>query len=90
MPSDYSAFEVYIDNDDGTVTPLGSQTVKVHDVTDADPVTGAGAIALADTASDSGGTVPGATVAVAVGRRLRFSYQRAADGLCGFAEVETT
>ena len=80
MPSNYSAFEVYIDNDDGTVTPVGSQTVKVFNVT--------GNAALADTASDSNGTVPGATVAVAAGTRLRFSVQRA-DGLCGFAEVLT-
>lgn len=81
MPSDYAAFEVYIDNDDGTVTPVGGQTVKVFNVT--------GNAALADTASDVNGTVPGATVAVNPGTLLRFSVQRA-DGLCGFAEVLTT
>jgi hypothetical protein len=88
MPSDYAAFEVYIDNDNGTVTPVPGQTVKVYDVTDADPETGAGAVALSDTASDSTGTVPGATVAVAAGRTLRFSVQRA-DGLTGCAEQMT-
>jgi hypothetical protein len=88
--SSYAAFELVIDNDDGTFTPVPSVAVKVYDVTDADPETGAGAIALADTASDSSGTVPGASVAVAAGRRLRFSYQRAADGLAGFAEQVTT
>lgn len=81
MPSNYTAFEVYIDNNDGTPTPVGSQTVKVYDVTHS--------AALADTASDAQGTVPCATVAVDAGTTLRFSVQRA-DGLCGYAEQVTT
>ncbi|MCA1615055.1 MAG: hypothetical protein LC795_15665 [Acidobacteria bacterium] len=80
MPSDYAAFELLIDNDDGTYTPVPSTTVKVYNVT--------GSAALADTASDAGGTVPGATVAVAVGTTLRFSVQLA-NGLAGCAEQIT-
>jgi hypothetical protein len=80
MPSQYAAFEVYIDNDDGTVTPVANQAVKVFNVM--------ANAALADVASDPGGTVPGATVNVNPGTRLRFSVQRA-DGLCGYAEVLT-
>jgi hypothetical protein len=80
MPSDYAPFEALIDNDDGTFTPAASATVKVYDVTNGAP--------LADTASDAGGTVPGATVAVDAGTRLRFSVQLA-DGLAGFAEQVT-
>jgi hypothetical protein len=79
--SNYPAFETEIDNDDGSVTMLVSVTVKVYDVTHA--------AALADTASDANGHVAGASVAVAVGTLLRFSYSRA-DGVCGYAEVLTT
>jgi len=78
--SNYNAFNVVIDNNDGTVTPVPSQTVKVYNVT--------ASSALADTASDLFGVVPGAAVAVAAGTRLRFSVTRA-DGLNGFAEQET-
>ncbi len=79
--SSYVTFQLYIDNDNGTVTPVPSQTVKVYDVTHV--------AALADTTSDANGIVPGASVAVAVGTRLRFSVQRA-DGLAGCAEQTTT
>lgn len=79
--SNYPAFELLIDNDDGTVTPVPTTTVKVYDVTHG--------AALADTASDAGGTVPGASVAVAVGTLLRFSVQLA-NGLAGCAEQVTT
>jgi hypothetical protein len=79
--SSYAAFELLIDNNDGTFTPVPSQAVKVYDVTHA--------AALADTASDAGGTVPGAIVAVAVGTLLRFSVQLT-NGLAGCAEDVTT
>lgn len=78
--SNYNAFNVVIDNNDGTVTPVPNQVVKVYDVTNATP--------LADTASDAFGVVPGASVAVAIGTKLRFSVTRA-DGLNGCAEQET-
>jgi hypothetical protein len=80
MPSDYAAFEVLTDNDDGTFTPVALATVKVYDVTHS--------AALADTASDGDGTVPGATVAVDAGTTLRFSVQLA-NGLAGCAEQVT-
>lgn len=81
MPSDYATFEVKIDNDDGSVTMLGGETIAVYDVTNDAP--------LADTASDADGIVPGDTVAVDAGTLLRFSFSRA-DGICGYAEVLTT
>lgn len=80
MPSAYAARELLIDNDDGTFTPVPSTAVKVYDVTHS--------AALADTASDSNGTVPGATVAVDAGTLLRFSF-RLANGICGYAEDTT-
>ena len=79
--SNYPAFEVYIDNEDGTVTPVPNEVVHVYDVTHG--------VALADTASDASGTVPAAAVAVAAGTRLRFSVRRE-DGLCGYDEKVTS
>jgi hypothetical protein len=76
----YPTFELLIDNDDGTFTPVPSTAVKVYDVTNS--------AALDDTASDSNGTVPGASVAVAAGTLLRFSF-RLANGICGYAENTT-
>ncbi len=81
MPSDYTAFGVVIDNDDGTRTPIASATIAVYDVTHS--------AALADTASDADGHVEGDTIAVDAGTLIRFSFSRA-DGICGFAEVLTT
>lgn len=78
--SSYTAFELLIDNDDGTFTPAASTAVQVYDVTHS--------AALADTASDANGTVPGASVAVAAGTRLRFSF-RLVNGICGYAENVT-
>jgi hypothetical protein len=81
MPSDYAAFDVSIDNDDGTTTPVASETIDVYDVTHAG--------ALTATASDANGHVAGATVAVAAGTKLRFSFSRA-NGICGYSEVLTS
>lgn len=81
MPSNFLTFDVLIDNDDGTATPVGSQTVKVYDVTHA--------TALADKASDANGVVAGGTLPVAAGTLIRFSVSRA-DGLNGCAEQVTT
>lgn len=78
--STYPALEAYIDNDDGTVTPVPSTTVHVYDVTHS--------ALLADTASDANGTVPSASVAVAAGTLLRFAFMRP-DLKCGYAENTT-
>jgi hypothetical protein len=80
VPSTYNAFNIVIDNNDGTVSAVPSQAVQVYDVTNE--------VALADTASDEFGVVPGASVAVDAGTLLRFSVTRA-DGLNGCAEQET-
>jgi hypothetical protein len=79
--SNYPAFEVKVDNDDGTTTPCPLQVVKVYDVTNA--------AALADVNADSSGIVPAGSLAVAVGTLIRFSFSRA-DGICGYSEVFTT
>lgn len=78
--SDYPAFELRIDNNNGTYTPVPSTAVQVYDVTND--------AALDDTESDTDGTVPGASVAVAPGTTLRFSF-RLANGICGYAENTT-
>jgi len=79
--SSHSAFDVKIDNRDGTFTMLGSQTVHVYDVTHS--------TALSDLTSDADGHVASGTLAVAVGTVIRFSVSRA-DGVCGYAETTTT
>lgn len=79
--SDYPGFEVKIDNDNGTVTLLPLQTVKVYDVTHSTP--------LSDIASDANGIVAPGSLAVDAGTQIRFSFSRA-DGICGYSEVFTT
>ena len=79
--SNYPGFEVKIDNDDGTHTLLPLQTIHVYDVTND--------VALSDIASDGNGLVGPGTLAVAVGTRIRFSFNRA-DGICGYSEISTT
>lgn len=79
--SNYPSFEVYYRNSQtGAITPAANVTVEVRDVTD-DPV----CVRLADTAADSDGTVPGASVAVAAGRTLRFTFRNETNGRCGSA-----
>jgi hypothetical protein len=81
MPSNFAAFDVLIDNNDGTTSPVPSTTINVFDVThDA---------ALSDLASDADGHVAGGTLAVAAGTEIRFSFSRA-NGQCGYSEVLTT
>lgn len=79
--SNYTAFDVLTDNDDGTTTPVASQTIKVYDVTHS--------TALADTTSDANGHVAGGSLAVAVGTLIRFSFSKT-NGICGFSEQTTT
>lgn len=79
--SNYAAFDVLIDNNDGTSTPVPLTTINVYDV--------AGAAALADVTSDAAGHVPAGTVPIAVGSIVRFSF-KLADGRCGYSEIVTT
>ena len=81
MASNFLTFDILRDNDDGTVTPVGSQTVKVYDVTHS--------AALADTASDANGIIAGGFLPVDAGTLIRFSVSRA-DWLNGCAEQVTT
>jgi len=78
--STYPAFDVKIDNDDGTTTPCPLQVVHVYDVTNG--------AALADVTADAAGVVAAGSLSVAAGTLIRFSFARA-DGICGYSEVFT-
>lgn len=80
MPSNFNAFNLRIDNNDGTLSDVPNQTVKVYDVTNE--------VALDDLVSDVFGIVAGGSLDVDAGTLVRFSVTRA-DGLNGFAEQET-
>jgi hypothetical protein len=88
--SSFLGFDVTIDKKDGTFAPVAGAVVAVRDVTDADPVTGAGAVALADVVADGAGHVASGELAVAAGRRIRFTWVRALDGRCGSIVRVTT
>jgi len=79
--SAYAAFDVLIDNNDGTSSVVPLTTINVYNVT--------GAAALADLTSDVDGHVPAGTLAIAAGSVVRFSF-KLTDGRCGYAEVVTT
>jgi len=90
--SNYSAFDVFFDNSDGTTTPVADPTVHVRDITGANPATGAGAAALPDivTASNPLGHIPPGTLSIAAGRTVRFFWVRDVDGRCGSAVTVTS
>lgn len=77
----YPAFEVKIDNDDGSVTMCPLQTVKAYDVTHA--------AALADLMTDATGLVAAGSLAVDPETLIRFSFLRL-DGICGYSEIYTS
>lgn len=80
MPSDYQGIEWKV-SVDGIEYPVASATVKVHDITAADPTDGSGSTALSDLSTDGSGIMAAGTFAsVAVGRTVRFTVTRA-DGL---------
>lgn len=78
--STFISFDILKDNNDGTVTPVANQTIKVYDVTNG--------VALDDLTSDAFGVVAGGSLDVDAGTLVRFSVTRA-DGLNGCAEQET-
>lgn len=80
MPSNYGGFEVLVDNDDGTTTPVLSQPVHVYDVTNEE--------ALDDIVSDANGHVDAGTLDVDPGTAIRF-HTSLADGRCGYKEEVT-
>jgi len=81
MVSDYTGFEVKVDNDDGTVTMLPLETVKVYDVTNEEE--------LDDLTSDAEGLIAPGSLDVDAGTLIRFSVQRV-DGISGYADQLTT
>jgi len=88
MASNYTGFDVKIDNDDGTTTFVPLQVVHAYDVTNMAP--------LADVTSDAAGVVAPGSVPVAPGTLVRFYFviPIAAGnpnvGVCGYTEVFTT
>ncbi|HEY0098384.1 MAG TPA: hypothetical protein VGB76_05460 [Pyrinomonadaceae bacterium] len=78
--SQFRTFEIYFDNDDGTVSDVANQTVHVYDVTNG--------VARDDLVSDANGTVAGGALAVDAGTLIRFAVVRA-DGCSRCAEQET-
>jgi hypothetical protein len=80
MVSSYSGFDVLIDNDDGTTTPVANRVVHVYDV--------AAGLALTDVLSDAMGHVVAGTLGVAVGTIVRF-WVDLGDGRVGYCEAVT-
>jgi hypothetical protein len=81
MASSYAAFDVVIDNGDGTRTAVASHAVTVYDVTNS--------AALADTATDVNGHVAADSVSPAAGTTLRFSVILT-NGQVGYSEAVTS
>jgi len=81
VASNYAAFDVMFENDDGTTTPAALETVHVYDAT--------ALAALADLTADVNGHIPAGTVTGAAGTVLRF-WVNHGDGRVGYAETITT
>jgi hypothetical protein len=79
--SNYAAFDVLIDNNDGTTSPVPMQTINVYDATHG--------AALSALTTDANGHIPAGTVPPAAGTLIRFSFALA-DGRCGYSEIVTT
>jgi hypothetical protein len=88
--SNFLGFDVKVDPKDGTEILIANAVVHVRDITAADSATGAGAIALDDIVADADGHVASATLPVAVGRVIRFTWVRDADMACGAVRRTTT
>jgi hypothetical protein len=88
MPSNYAGIEWKVQIA-GVAYPVASATVKVHDLTGSDPTTGTGSTALSDLATDGSGIMAAGTLAIAVGRTVRFTVTRA-DGLTRSVTQVTT
>lgn len=79
--SNYSGFDVLVDNNDGTITSVVNTTVHVFDVTHN--------AALADIVSDANGHVAAGGLAVAIGTLIRF-WVNLGNGKVSYAEQVTT
>jgi hypothetical protein len=83
MPtSNFSDFDVNVDNDDGTVTPVPFATLKIFDVTNDVPLVGT-------VATDASGHVAGDTLPVAAGTLVRFRLEHDGKGRAAYNEVTT-
>lgn len=82
--STYPQFDVLVDNDNGTTTPVAGAIVEVRDITDPDNI-----VQLDDVVANGSGVVASASVDVDAGSILRFTWI-GAEGRCGYAEEVTT
>jgi hypothetical protein len=80
--SNFPAFDIPIDDDDGALGFAGVLTVKIWDVTN-----GAD---LGTVTSNAQGHVAAGTLAVATGTRVRFRIEHDGQGRAGFNEIVTT
>lgn len=80
--SNFTGFDLTVDNDDGSASPVPSQTVKVRDVTNGDD--------LPDLTTDGDGHVDGGTLEVDVGTFIRFRVENDGFGRSGYEEQVTT
>lgn len=85
MASNYNAFDVETDNDDGTLTPVPGAAVEVRDFTDPEAVVRL----LPDLVADGAGHVASGALAVGPGSSIRFTWKDEGSGVCGYAEQVT-
>lgn len=81
MPSNFQAFDLSIDNGDGTTTALPDVTIKVYDATNVAD--------LGDLVSDGDGNVAAGVLPVDAGTVVRFRVEDYL-GLAGALEQVTT
>jgi hypothetical protein len=86
MPSNYSAFDVLIDNGDGTQTVVPNAVVEARDFTDPEAV----ARIMPDLLADTSGQVSAGSLNVGAGSNIRFTWKDETSGRCGYAEATTT
>jgi hypothetical protein len=81
MPSNYAAFDVKVDNDDGTETKVPDATVKIYDATNV--------VDLGEITADSDGHIDGGTLPVDAGTVIRFRVENYLSQ-AGYLEQVTT
>jgi hypothetical protein len=80
--SNYPAFSLVIDDDDGQFPLAGAHTIKIWDVTNSAD--------LGTVMSSAEGHVAAGTLAVDAGTRVRFRVEHDGEGRAAFAEIVTT
>lgn len=82
MPtSNYSGFDLLVDNGDGTATPVANQAVSFYNISDDVAIVGT-------VSSDADGHVAGGTLNVNPGTQVRY-YFVTTKGICAYEETTT-